>query len=262
MSFDMTRRFFLIAMATVIVLPNKIFASDSVHPVSIPILLYHDLSSKWWLINDDYTVTPALFAAQMEWLYANGYKAISFADVGTESSLEKAVIITFDDGYASFVHYAFPFLRAYGFKATINIIGQYVGSYITDRGARPTLSWDEYRYLAASGLVSLGCHTDRLHVFRHQGAAGVSDEVLFEDLQQFQKIFAKEMGAPSEIIAWPYGLYNERSITVARKAGFRYILTSKSGFYQHADNYTEIPRINISNKDQLFTFQSRLGVRR
>ena len=161
MSFDMTRRFFLTAMATVMVMPNKIFASDSVHPVSIPILLYHDLSSKWWLMKDDYTVTPALFAAQMEWLHSNGYKAVSFADLGKESSLEKAVIITFDDGYASFVHYAFPFLRSYGFKATINIIGQYVGSYITDQGARPTLSWDEYRYLKSSGLVSLGCHTDR-----------------------------------------------------------------------------------------------------
>jgi len=262
MSFDMTRRFFLTAMATVMVMPNKIFASDSVHPVSIPILLYHDLSSKWWLMKDDYTVTPALFAAQMEWLHSNGYKAVSFADLGKESSLEKAVIITFDDGYASFVHYAFPFLRSYGFKATINIIGQYVGSYITDQGARPTLSWDEYRYLKSSGLVSLGCHTDRLHAFRNQGAAGVSDDVLLEDLQRFQSIFKQEMGTTSEIIAWPYGLYNERSITVARKAGFRYILTSKQGFYQHGDNYTQIPRISISNKDQLFTFQSHLGVRR
>lgn len=259
MSFDMTRRFFLTAMATVIVLPKKVFAMDSAPPFSIPVLLYHDLSFE---ISDDYTVTPALFAAQMEWLYANGYKAISFADLSTESSLEKAVIITFDDGYASFVHYAFPFLRAYGFKATINIIGEYVGSFLQDGGNRPMLSWDEYRYLTASGLVSLGCHTDRLHVFRHQGAAGVSDEILLEDLQRFQRIFRQEMGITSEIIAWPYGLYNERSIAVARKAGIRYILTSKTGFYQHSDNYTEIPRINISENDQLLTFQSRIGVRR
>ncbi len=259
MSFDMTRRFFLTAMAMVMVMPKKVFASDSARPFSIPVLLYHDISFE---IIDDYTVTPALFAVQMEWLYANGYKAISFADLGTESSLEKAVIITFDDGYASFVHYAFPFLRAYGFKATINIIGQYVGSFLQDGGNRPMLSWDEYRYLAASRLVSLGCHTDRLHVFRNQGAAGVSDEVLLDDLQHFQSIFKQEMGTTSEIIAWPYGFYNERSISVARKAGFHYFLTSKTGFYHHTDNSTEISRIRISKNDQLFTFQSKIGEHR
>jgi peptidoglycan/xylan/chitin deacetylase (PgdA/CDA1 family) len=258
MSLDMTRRFFLTAMATVLVLPKNIFAVDSVRQFAIPVLLYHDISFEF---SDDYTITPALFAAQMEWLYANGYKAISFADLETGSSLDKAVIITFDDGYASFVHYAFPFLRDYGFKATINIIGEYIGTYLSDRGARPTMSWDEYRYLKASGLVSLGSHTDRLHVFSHQGAAGVSDDLLLEDLQRLQKIFVREMGAPSEIIAWPYGLYNAKSIAIARKAGFRYIQTSKSGFYQQADNYTEISRINISENDQLFTFQSKIGVR-
>ncbi|MCX5808097.1 MAG: polysaccharide deacetylase family protein [Proteobacteria bacterium] len=256
MNFDLTRRAFLQTVMTVIILPKVSFAQDGFRKISIPVLLYHDISFE---MSDDYTITPRLFAAHMEWLYANGYKAISFADLDTESSLDCAVVITFDDGYASFINYAFPFLRAYGFKATINIIGEYVGSYITDRGARPTLSWDEYRYLTASGLVSLGCHTDRLHVLRNQGAAGVSDEVLFEDLQRFQSIFKQEMGTPSEIIAWPYGLYNERSIAVARKAGFRYILTSKPGFYQHADNYTEIPRINMSENNQLFAFQSRIG---
>jgi peptidoglycan/xylan/chitin deacetylase (PgdA/CDA1 family) len=259
MSLDMTRRFFLTAMATALVLPKKVFAGDSAHPASIPVLLYHDIAFE---SSDDYTITPALFAAQMEWLYANGYKAISFADLDKESSLEKTVIITFDDGYASFITYAFPFLRAYGFKATINIIGEYVGSYITERGDRLTLSWDEYRYLSASGLVSLGSHTDRLHVFSHQGAAGVSDAVLLEDLQQFQNIFKQEMGTPSEIIAWPYGFYNERSIAVAGKAGFHYFLTSKTGYYHHTDNFTEIPRIPISKNDQLFTFQSKIGEHR
>jgi len=257
MSLNMTRRFFLTAMATVIVLPKNIFAKDSARSFSIPVLLYHDISFE---ISDDYTITPGLFAAQMEWLCSSGYKAISFADLDTESSLEKAVIITFDDGYASFVNYAFPVLRSYAFKATINIIGQYVGSFLLDSVNRPMLSWDEYRYLTASGLVSFGCHTDLLHVFRNQGATGVSDDLLLEDLRRFQSIFKKEMGTSSEIIAWPYGFYNEHSITVARQAGFRFMLNSKKGFYRNGEGSTEIPRVNIGNKDQLFAFQSRLGV--
>jgi len=257
MNIDLTRRTFLQRIALVFILPKISFAQKTVRTFSIPVLLYQDISFE---ISDDYTITPGLFAAQMEWLYANGYKAISFADVGMESSLEKSVIITFDDGYASFVHFAFPFLGTYGFKATINIIGQDVGSFLLDKGARPMLSWDEYRYLAASGRVSIGCHTDRLHVLRNQGAAGVSSEALLEDLERFQSIFKREMGAPSEIIAWPYGFYNEQSISVARKAGFKYLLTSKNGLYSNDESPTEIPRIKVSENDHLFTFQSRIGV--
>ncbi len=70
------------------------------------------------------------------------------------------------------------------------------------------------------------------------------------------------MGTTSEIIAWPYGFYNERSISVARKAGFHYFLTSKTGFDHHTDNSTEISRIRISKNDQLFTFQSKIGEHR
>jgi peptidoglycan/xylan/chitin deacetylase (PgdA/CDA1 family) len=258
MNIDLTRRAFLQTVAGVLILPKISFAqAPPVCTFAIPVLLYHDISFR--MGNDYNTVTPGLFAAQMEWLYANGYKAISFADVGTESSLEKAIIITFDDGYASFVQYAFPFLRAYGFKATINIIGQYVGSFLLDSDARPMLSWDEYRYLATSGLVSIGCHTDRLHISHNKGAAGVSNEVLLEDLEGFQNILKQEMGAPSEIIAWPYGFYNEQSISVARKTGFHYSLTSKDGLYMKDMSSMEIPRINISEKDHLFTFQSRIG---
>lgn len=256
MTANLTRRAFLQAAVIVIVLPKTVLSQEHSTMFSIPVLLYHDISYE---IKDDYTVTPGRFTAHMEWLYERGYKAISFDDISSASSADKSIIITFDDGYASFISYAFPVLHSYGYKATINIIGQYVNGYLQDGGTRPILSWDEYRYLAKSGLVSLGCHTDRLHVFRRKGVIGASETELLDDLQGFQDRYTQEIGRPCNIIAWPYGFYDDKSISVAYKAGFRYHLTSKIGLYERLKDSKEIPRINIGEDTGLFDLRSKIG---
>jgi len=258
MSTDLTRRAFLQLMATVVILPKAPFAAEAAPTtVSVPVLLYHDISYEH---SDDYSLHPRIFAAQMEWLYAGGYRAVSLADLDSGASLERAVVITFDDGYASFIPFVLPVLQAYGFKATVSIIGQFIGSYISEWGVRPMLSWDEYRYLVQTGLVDLGCHTNRLHGYRQRGALGVSGDELLADLSAFQETFAAEMGARSQILAWPYGFYNENSIAVAKQAGFRYLLTSRKGVFQRRWGTTEIPRSNVTANEKLATFQSRIEV--
>ena len=258
MTTNVTRRAFLQLAATLIIVPNTPWANAAGPKIlSVPVLLYHDISYEH---RDEYSLHPRLFAAQMEWLYSNGYRAVSLADLDKPVWPDKAVVITFDDGYASFIPYALPFMQAYGFKATINIIGQHVGSYISEWGVRPMLSWDEYRYLDKTGLVSLGCHTHRLHVFRHSGAAGIPSDMLAKDLQQFQNKTIQEMGKPSDILAWPYGFYNDSTIAIARRAGFRYLLTSSPGKYHPRSGTLEIPRINIPADDKLSTFRTRIEV--
>jgi len=59
----------------------------------------------------------------------------------------------------------------------MNVIGEFTGSFIPDdTGNMPILSWDEYRYLVKTGLVELGCHSDRLHHFLTKGVLGVGPE--------------------------------------------------------------------------------------
>jgi peptidoglycan/xylan/chitin deacetylase (PgdA/CDA1 family) len=221
--------------------------------VSVPVLLYHDISDQYI---DEYTVNAAQFATQMEWLYSNGYQAISLSALRRQSIPGRTVVITFDDGYASFMDFAFPLLSNYGFKATINIIGEYSGSYLSFSGNRPMLSWDEYRYLVASGIADLGCHTYKLHIFHHRGAEGVSKETLREDLYLFQKTMVREIGKPSEILAWPYGFYDNSTVTVAAREGFKYMLTSKRGFLDPSGPMNEIPRSNIGGDTDFSTFKS------
>jgi peptidoglycan/xylan/chitin deacetylase (PgdA/CDA1 family) len=223
--------------------------------VRVPVLLYHDISD---LFNDDYTISPSLFAAQMEWLYNNGYRAISLRDIPNLKANDKAVVITFDDGYDSFVYYAFPIFRACGFKATINVIGNLVGKYIDEGGSRPLLSWDEYRFLLNSGLVDIGSHTYALHRFDHKGVIGVSEETLRQELRIFIETMLSETGQRADILAWPYGFYNEKSVEVARQEGFRYIQTSNTAVFETSGDLFAIPRKNITNRFNLAVFRTEV----
>ncbi|MCX7793489.1 MAG: polysaccharide deacetylase family protein [Thermodesulfovibrionales bacterium] len=253
MRFSITRRNFLKLSGSLLAAP--LFSDFLYFKKEIPVLLYHDISKDF---HDDYTISPALFSAQMEWLYSAGYVSLTFRDV--ESFLEgderKGIIITFDDGYASLMDYAFPLLKEYNFKATVNIIGVYVGSYINLGGNRPVLSWDEYRYLLQSGLVDLGCHTYNLHFKR--GMQSLNEEEFKRDLLIFQDIFYSETGKKTDIFAWPYGLYNERALPLLKEAGFKYILTSEEGFLK-GKNFHKVPRLNINNKIDLFSFKEYIG---
>jgi peptidoglycan/xylan/chitin deacetylase (PgdA/CDA1 family) len=253
----LTRRDFLkLGCATAIAsvtFPGLLHAA----PREVPVLLYHDIAE---LFRDDYTTAPALFAAQMEWLYANGYRTVLLPELADADNLRGNVaILMFDDGYASFLDYAFPLLREYRFKAYINIIGKSAGTFIDIDGSRPLLSWDEYRYLDRSGLVAFGCHTYDLHY--RGGVKKVSGERLEHDLTLFQETLRRETGTTTDVLAWPYGAHNDSAIRIARKLGFRYLVTSNEGYLQLSGSYDNIPRLTINSKIDLVSFQRHIGDR-
>lgn len=267
MTKNLDRRTFLKGAGALLALPFIGQACTSLAPVldqdsvitgaegGLPVLLYHDISDSF---SDAYTASATQFASQMEWLYSNGYSAISLSRLKDSPLPEKAVVITFDDGYASFMDFAFPLLQSYRFKATINIIGNAVGSYLPMAGNRPMLSWDEYRYLTAGGIVDLGCHTFKLHAFRHRGVLDVPEKMLYDDLKLFQETMKREIGRPSGIIAWPYGFYSRRAMEIATQAGFHCMLTSRRGFFGPASPLNEIPRISVGSDMKFETFKSIL----
>lgn len=229
---------------------------------AVPVLLYHDLSHEQ---RERETVSPSLFAAHMEWLYNAGYSAISLGELAaleTERA-RQSVIITFDDGYASFMDYAYPLLSEYRFKSTINIIGNAVGGFVG--GNDPRLSWDECRFLLESGMVELGCHTYGLHSWHgnrpRSSAVAAFNEKLAQDFSLFQKVYTVELGRPANILAWPYGMHDRKSIEIAKQAGFRFILNSANRQFATKGDFFDIPRLAIGNDIDLPRFREIIARR-
>jgi len=224
-------------------------------PCKVPVLMYHNIAFQ----DDEYTIAPPFFAAQMEVLYSEGLQPVFINELAAGQSIGNPVVITFDDGYTSFGDYVFPLLQMYEFKATVNLIGKYMNSFSRIDGNR--LSWDECRYMLRSGLVEFGCHTYDLHnVFLLQRQQ-LSTEAIAADLQRFQKRYEQELGRAAEVLAWPYGIYNSMMITEGKKAGFKYMLTSsRMPFSLDRHSFFEIPRINIMNTLNMRMFKNAIGL--
>ena len=221
---------------------------------TVVVLMYHDINP---YVKDSYTVGPVDFASQMEWLFGQGYTTlfVDEVDAFVRKGGKKGVVLSFDDGYFSFLSYAYPFLSRYGFKATINIIGESVGSWTHYKTNRPMLSWDEYRYLLGEGRVQLGCHTYRIHQ-EPSRILKLSESQLLEDLSLFQETLKHETGKISSVMAWPFGKYRQQEIDIAKKAGFVYFLTSNEDYWNIIkDGIDTIPRLSVSYKLDLISYR-------
>ncbi len=155
-------------------------------------LSYHNVEDR----NPDQTfvgVTTDRLVDQLSWLQRNGYRPVSIDDLiaardGGKPLPEKAVLLTFDDGYESFYTRVFPILKAFRFPAVLALVGAWLQggpdeavNYASDKSTaeagdntsvqfgairvkRSTfLTWDQIREIAGSGLVEIASHSDNAH---------------------------------------------------------------------------------------------------
>src|SRR5437868_1174531 len=95
----------------------------------LPILLYHRVVNESCTIGKiKIYVWEKAFRKQMQWLKDNNYQTITFSDLDglkPGESLEKKIILTFDDGYYDNYSIAFPILKEFAFKAVIYLVTDY-----------------------------------------------------------------------------------------------------------------------------------------
>ncbi len=249
-----SRRYFLKLGGLLLVSTLIPLEKSAAFSAQIPVLVYHNISHKARDLN---TVTPSAFAAQMEWLFSNGYRTLPIN--GLERHVEdhhaKSLIITFDLGYASFMDYAYPLLYEYNLKATLNVLGKYVGTYIMKN--RPMLSWDEYRHIVGQGIVELGCHEHNIRPSLLNGAL-ISDKERTKDLLSFQDLLQSQTGKKTEILTLSSANITPKMMDVARKTGFKYILTSDPQPVHHDRDLYEVPRRIINHTIDLDRFRQSI----
>jgi len=68
---------------------------------------------------------PSRFKEQLNFI-SKYYRIVTLEDLCREDIPERAVVITFDDGYRSVYEHAFPLLKAHGFHATVFLVADVV----------------------------------------------------------------------------------------------------------------------------------------
>ena len=154
---------------------------------------------------------------------------------------ERRVVLTFDDGLASFGETAWPILCDMGFSATLYVPVDYVGvpaCWMRQFGmlAMRTHTWEELRKLRDEGadIESHGCGHRRL---TQVGAAELHEEVA-----RSREVLDHELGQSTLHFCYPFGDYNAAVITEVRDSGYQTAVTTTPGAWTPDRDLMMIPR--------------------
>lgn len=181
-------------------------------------------------------VSPARFRAQVKYLLDKGYTTLFFSDLkkvlDSGAALpEKAVLITFDDGYENNYLHAWPILKELGAKANIFVVYNTIGKVNLwhNPASEPWINMatlEQLREMQESGVMEYGSHTMN---HPHLSALGPGDAAweIAESGRQLGAVFGREICA----FAYPYGdgAYAPAIREKALEAGYTFDFSFRQG---------------------------------
>lgn len=263
-------------------------------PAELTILSYHEVADEAEALTPAYAVTPTYFLRQMDWLRNHGYHFVSVDDVlasreGRRPLPDKAILVTFDDGYRSIYVHAWPVLRMFRIPAVVNVIGSWLEAKDRiefDGRSHPrsiVIDWKQLREMVDSGLVEVGSHSWDLHrglqgnPQGNEEPAGTTRRYLpaekrYEteasyrrrvqaDLERNSDLIRRRFGRAPRVIAWPYGRYNAVTRDVARGLGMGIGLTLDDGANTRETPLFALRRLLVDRSMSLHDFARELAAR-
>lgn len=200
----------------------------------VMVLNYHQISDRFHSL----AISPADFAAQLEFLKKNNYNSITPDDLynAMESGTalpKNPVLITFDDGYEDNFINAYPLLEKYNFKATIFVVTSFIGK------KKNYLTWEQVKKLDAEG------YSIESHTVTHRSMTDLSDDDLRYELTESKTKLEEELGHAIDYIAYPTGTYNLHIAQLVKEAGYKAAFTIKYGNADGMSNVYAIERVPI-----------------
>lgn len=200
------------------------------------VLMYHGI-----LDNDkragNYVITLDMFENDLKYLKNAGYETIVTKDLvdyvnkGTPLP-DKAVIITFDDGYYNNYSYAYPLLKKYGMKGVLSVIGYYTEQYSKEKNFNNNYShvtWKMIKEMSDENVFEIQNHTYNLHdlkkrkgILKQKAETDQEyEKMLRNDIDKNQKLLELNCGITPIAFTCPFGAVNEKALNIIKSMGFK-----------------------------------------
>ncbi|OII60405.1 polysaccharide deacetylase [Streptomyces sp. CC53] len=210
------------------------------------IAMYHSVDDDR---DDPYqvTVTPGRLDAQLRWLRARGLRGVGvreLLDATARGAARDLVGLTFDDGYADFLHQAVPLLHRHGCTATVFVLpGRLAEDNAWDElGPRkPLLSAPDLRRCVDAGMEVAS------HGSRHTHLTRADDATLRAEVHGSREQLRALTGRAPAGFCYPYGEVDARVAAAVRDAGYAY----GCAIDPDADlaGVLALPRVHIGQRD-------------
>lgn len=210
------------------------------------ILMYHDFVEGDGTGCNDWTLPISRFREDLQWLSDHGYTAVLPSQLAAGEPLpQRAVMLTFDDGYESNYKLALPVLQEFNVRAVISLIVNHI-----DHQDSGWLTWDMCREMAETGLVEFGSHTYEFHagegIKRQKGENQEEYEArIFPDIEKSISMIQSEVGNDVLFFAYPHGTTDKWAVEFL-KEHFSVSVTTRHGPADISKGLYDMPRHNIS----------------
>jgi peptidoglycan/xylan/chitin deacetylase (PgdA/CDA1 family) len=213
---------------------------------AVPILLYHRFGAE---IADSMTVTTAYFESQLKYFKDQGYTVIPLRELvdyhlGKRPSIPfRSLVITADDGHKSVYMDMFPLLKKYHVPATLFLYPSALSN------APYAMTWGQLKEMKATGLLDLQSHTFWHPNFKKEKRKLQTEEyqnLVESQLKKAKVRLEKEFDARVDMLAWPFGIYDEELMRKAAAAGYVAAFTMERRDVTSSDNLMALPRYLIA----------------
>jgi peptidoglycan/xylan/chitin deacetylase (PgdA/CDA1 family) len=205
-------------------------------------------------------VLPEAFDEQLAELKRRNYQSITLeqwiAYKEKRGGLpRRPIIITFDDGYRSTYHTAWPILRRYGFSATVFLVASLIGktnAWDVEERQEPLLSESEIREMQ-SGAITFGSHT-----LSHRPLTRIPLEDAARELADSREMLESLLDKPVTTLCYPYAKQNRTIRGLALKAGYNAAVIGRGGTNRLWTDQYALRRIKVDTSTTVSDLKRKL----
>lgn len=257
----------LIVLAAAFLLVNFQLKLFHFSKSKVRILEYHSVSANGF--EDQITISRDKIIEQFEYLKDNNYTTLWLSDMDALKNAgqklpKKAVVLTFDDGFADNYREVYPLLKKYNFKAVCFIVLGRIGQKADWNGEFIN---DNMFLMNKEQLMAVGSHFELgFHTYKHDNYAELSLKEIEKDLQFCRKVIETEELKVFPALAYTYGRYyrkrgpeQKKFFNLLKKYGIKYGLRigNRINMFPFKNVY-EVQRIDIRGGDSFETFKKKL----
>ena len=231
-------------------------AASADAPAGVPVLCYHRFGPT---VADGMTVKTEVFAAQLQWLKDNGYTVIPLKTLVNYLKGEgpapppKSVVITADDAHQTVYSDMLPLVKKYNIPVTLFCYP----SCVSRVSSVKCMTWEQLHELKNTGLFDIQCHTFWHPNFKQDKKKMKPEEYeksVQTQLAKSKAALEKRLGTKVDLLAWPFGIYDDYLEKEAAKAGYVVAFSIDRRFANKSEKMMAQPRYLMTNGDGIKNF--------